>query len=442
MAMASSSPNPAAPAELQQARQLAQAGRIADAEALYRRLLALEPAQLEALNFLGVGALMRGELAGALELFERARQIQPNDPLTLKNLGGAYADAGRMEEGEALLRQAVAAAPDFLAARLTLGQVVDALGRRGEAVQCCFAAIVRAQRRGQWRNQATTPAALREIVPWAIGMVRDHRRQLFSAALAPLQARHGSTAVARVAQALSMYLGDLPITYADPRQRPKFLYIPGLPTTPYLPRERMGWLSQLEAAFAPIREELLQVLAAGPQSLQPFLELRDGAPGEQYLQGSRGKPQWDAFFFYRHGRRYDDNCARCPQTAAALEGLPLMRLREHGPEVCFSVLTPGTRIMPHYGVTNSRVVVHLPLVVPPDCALRVGGEIHAWREGQAVSFDDTFEHEAWNNSDQVRTVLIIDAWNPWLSAEECVAIHDLVLTIGDFNQRCELDAMT
>ncbi len=110
-----------------------------------------------------------------------------------------------------------------------------------------------------------------------------------------------------------------------------------------------------------------------------------------------------------------------------------MRIRDHAPETLFSVLRPGTHILPHRGVTNTRLVTHLPLIVPPDCALRVGGETHVWQTDRCVTFDDTFEHEAWNRSDQTRVVLILDCWNPDLSEAEQAAVTDLVEAIGDYN---------
>ena len=125
-----------------------------------------------------------------------------------------------------------------------------------------------------------------------------------------------------------------------------------------------------------------------------------------------GEPAWNGYYFYRHGARRDENCARCPATSAALDRLPLPQVREHAPEVLFSVFTAGTHLLPHRGVTNTRVVGHLPLLVPEDCALNVGGEIHVWQEGRVVVFDDTYEHEAWNRSQEMRVVLIFDLWNP------------------------------
>jgi aspartate beta-hydroxylase len=191
-----------------------------------------------------------------------------------------------------------------------------------------------------------------------------------------------------------------------------------------------------------IREELRAVLSDMPDDLVPFL----GAPSAEAvaanLLGSSGAQEaaWDAFFFYRHGVRHDAHCARCPRTIDLLDSMALVRIRDHAPETLYSVLRPGTHILPHRGVTNTRLVTHLPLIVPPDCALRVGGETHVWQEGRCVTFDDTFEHEAWNNSEQTRVVLIMDSWNPDLSEAERAAVADLVAAIGDFNRSSETPA--
>jgi aspartate beta-hydroxylase len=155
-------------------------------------------------------------------------------------------------------------------------------------------------------------------------------------------------------------------------------------------------------------------------------------PGDSianYLGGT--KPAWNAFFFYRHGRRYDENHARCPLTSTALESIDLCRIAEHAPEICFSVLAADTHILPHHGVTNARVVMHLPLLVPPGCALQLTAHgARQWHEGQLLMFDDTFEHEAWNRSADARVILLMDCWNPHLSPHERLAITRLVETIA------------
>ena len=85
------------------------------------------------------------------------------------------------------------------------------------------------------------------------------------------------------------------------------------------------------------------------------------------------------------------------------------------------MLQPHTRIPAHTGIANFRLVVHLPLIVPPDCGFRVGAETRQWRIGEAWVFDDTIEHEAWNDSDQTRIIFICDVWSPRLSQEERAA---------------------
>jgi aspartyl/asparaginyl beta-hydroxylase (cupin superfamily) len=86
--------------------------------------------------------------------------------------------------------------------------------------------------------------------------------------------------------------------------------------------------------------------------------------------------------------------------------------------VLFSLLRPGAHIPAHHGFLNTRLIVHLPLIVPPGCRFRVGNQTREWVEGRAWVFDDTIEHEAWNDSDRLRVVMIFDHWHPQLSVAE------------------------
>jgi aspartyl/asparaginyl beta-hydroxylase (cupin superfamily) len=129
-------------------------------------------------------------------------------------------------------------------------------------------------------------------------------------------------------------------------------------------------------------------------------------------------PAWSALHLWKDGERIDAACARAPRTAEIVESLPLAGIPGRAPTVFFSILQAGQHIPPHTGVTNTRTIIHLPLIVPPGCTFRVGGETREWREGQAFAFDDTIEHEAWNRSDKDRAVLILDCWNPHLSDHE------------------------
>ena len=367
---------------------------------------------------------------------QRAAALPEVDPECLCNLGLAFVATNRMDDALTTFSRCLDSAPRFFRGRLHLARVMELLGEKDEAVTHYYAALLHAQEQGRWLNDATTAPGLRDMVKHATGVVRSERKRVFDAVLEPYRARHGASEMARVTKALLGYLGEIPVDYPDPRQRPKFLYFPDLPTTPFFERKLSPWYAKLEDNFDAIRTELHALLEAN-DALQPFLQFHPDQDIKEYLGGVE-KPVWDAFFFYRHGQRFDENCARCPRTAALLDSLPtLARVRDHAPEVCFSVLTPGTHILPHRGVTNTRVVTHFPLVVPDNCALNVGGEEHVWQEGRCVTFDDTFEHEAWNRSERTRVVMLIDTWNPHLTHAECEAVKDLVETIGDFNRQAE-----
>jgi aspartyl/asparaginyl beta-hydroxylase (cupin superfamily) len=127
-----------------------------------------------------------------------------------------------------------------------------------------------------------------------------------------------------------------------------------------------------------------------------------------------------------------EHLARCPKTAAALRRLPLADLPGYAPTAFFSILDARTQIPAHTGVTNTRLIVHLPLVIPGACRFRVGSETREWRGGEAWVFDDTIEHEAWNDSDVPRAILIFDIWHPELSAAERDLVRTAVPGIRDY----------
>ena len=254
----------------------------------------------------------------------------------------------------------------------------------------------------------------------------------FHGAFDELRRQHGASELARVDRALAGYLRDWDSTPADDRQRPKFFFFPGLPNTPYHDPDLQPWAGQLRAAYPEIRAEAIRVLrrsAGCPTSSLTRLEVED------YVGGDGAAPSWEAFFFYRRGQRFDASHRRCPDTSRVLESIELCRIADQAPEILFSVLKPGSHIKAHHGVTNVRLVMHLPLVVPRDCALNLvdRGE-HRWQEGRMVMFDDTFLHEAWNRSDQTRIVLLMDCWNPHLTSVEKVAVKQLIEAIGGLHE--------
>jgi aspartate beta-hydroxylase len=418
---------------LQRARATAKAGRYDEADTAFQSVLAHDPDHLEALNYLAQRALLGGQAAQAAAMFERATARNTDSADLWKNLGFARFAAGQTDAAAAALGRAIELDPKAHRARLFLGQIHEDAGRMREAAMQYFGAIIAAQERGLWRDEATTPPAMRERVLRAMDFVDRHRRAIFSEVLEPLRAAHGEAALTRARRCLDIYLGAVKADYPDPRQQPKFLYFPDLPAPTFFDRKLFPWYAALEQGVGVIRAELEAVLREG-RDVVPFLGTNSLDRVGSLLAGAQTPPAWDGFFFYRHGERYDENCRRGPRTAAILDSLPLVRIREHAPEICFSVLTPGSHILLHRGVTNTRLVTHLPLIVPDNCAIVVGGEKHEWREGECFSFDDTFEHEAWNRSASTRVVMLIDCWNPYLTEIEREAVTLLVGAIGDFNR--------
>ena len=215
---------------------------------------------------------------------------------------------------------------------------------------------------------------------------------------------------------------------------PTSFFYPGLPAIEFFDREDFPWLPGLEAATATIQAELAAVLANPDQDngLEPYVQIEEGQPLMQWA-GLNHSASWSAFHFSFYGLRNERNCAACPRTAALLESLPQPRIAGRSPAGMFSVLAPRTHIPPHTGVSNTRLLCHLPLIVPPGCAFRVGSLTREWSVGEGFVFDDTIEHEAWNRSDHQRVVMIFDVWHPHLSADERVLITQVMTALDRFN---------
>ena len=199
------------------------------------------------------------------------------------------------------------------------------------------------------------------------------------------------------------------------------LHYPFLPADEFFDRGHFPWFAALEAEAGAIRAELDALLKEPGDAIRPYVRMEPGSPENKWTSLD-GSLDWSACFLWEYGVPNAAVIERCPETARVLESLPLARIPGRAPNAFFSVLRPRSRIPAHTGVTNTRAIVHLALDVPPGCGFRVGGDTREWVEGKAFAFDDTIEHEAWNESDARRAVLIIDAWNPHLSERECAAI--------------------
>ena len=427
--MSSGPLSPAAASKLLRAAEAEHTGQLVSAELLYLQVLRECPSHVGSMERLARLAMQRGDPRRAAEFLQPVVAGDPADVAAAIDLAVALVNSDRSEDAASVLEATVAAVPAAPTAWLLLGRIRESLDDDLGALKAWYQAVTRAQRAGQWVDEATTPASLVDVVEHAIEKVHVGRRALFFGAFEGLRQQYGAAELRRVDRALTGYLRDWNATPRDPRQRPKFFYFPDLPDDPYHDPFLQPWAERLQAAFPEVRAEALNVIEQD-RRLPDFIEVPEGVrPG--HLAGPAVHPSWEALFFYRRGRRFDVNHERCPRTSAILESIELCRIAEQAPEILFSVLRPGTHILPHHGVSNVRLVMHLPLIVPRDCALNlVGVGEHHWQEGRLVMFDDTFSHEAWNRSDETRVVLLMDCWNPHLGAVEKLAVARLIEAIS------------
>ncbi len=408
-------------------------GELAAARSLYEQILSIDPRHVEALSFIAMSLLYEGEARRSVQMLEQAVFAGPDNANLYKNLGIAYRATGNAQGALKAFERAAALKPDLVAALLNHGALLAELGRHDEALSSYMRGFEAAEANGLFLDVAAIPAGIRTLAEKAMLALREARLEVFHRALAPIERAHGRPALERVWHCLESYLGLRPPITLPQLQRPTFMSFPGLPARAWYEREEFAWMPEMERHTGEIREELLAVLAQD-QGFRPFVEMPETHPGASYWRELNHSPSWNAFFFYRDGEAYTDNQARCPKTIAALDAAPLNRVADHSPESLYSILTPGAHIPPHTGVINVRLVVHLPLIVPPDCGIRVGSETRGWTEGQCIAFDDTYEHEAWNKSKQTRVVMIFDVWNPALTLPEREGMRLAIEELGRFNR--------
>ena len=191
----------------------------------------------------------------------------------------------------------------------------------------------------------------------------------------------------------------------------------------FFERQEFEWSEGVEAATGAIQAELAALVRDG-QAFAPYVRSipDQPAPANHLLDN----PDWGAVHLFEGGLPHPVHATRCPATMAALSLAPQPAIGTRSPMALFSRLKPGTHIRPHHGVFNTRLICHLPLVVPPGCGIRVGADTREWRVGELTIFDDSFEHEAWNRGDSDRVVLLFEIWRPDIAAEERAALTALL----------------
>jgi aspartyl/asparaginyl beta-hydroxylase (cupin superfamily) len=370
----------------------------------------------------GTAALDKGDALTARRYFESILDAGVGDARTSILLAIACQKLGDMPALHRAIDQALAFDPRNLHALLMKGDRLAATGNARAAAQFYGAAVTLAS---QVQN---LPPVLVDYVRRAAesrdrihAHIEQHLRK--GVASAGFDERTSSR---RFVQSMEMLAGRKQLF----TQQPRAYYFPELPQIQFYPREQFPWLDAIEAATDEISAELAGVLARN-QGLEPYIQSSGDVPfGDRH--SLLNSLDWSAFFLYKNGRLIEENAAQCPKTMAALERVPFPRVKDRDPMALFSVLKPGVRIAPHHGFLNTRLICHLPLVVPPGCFLRVGNDTREFRKGQAWVFDDSIEHEAWNSSNEPRVILIFDIWRPELSEEERALVAALLEAVDSY----------
>jgi aspartate beta-hydroxylase len=396
------------------ARELRGAGRADEATKLLQQFLGSEPGHAAGWNLLGLIQLDLGSAGDAVASFTRAVQADPAPPLWL-NLSRAQQAVGDRAAALESIDAALARDSFYLPALLAKGAALRSAGREAEALE-----IYRPLLDGI-SDTSSLPAAVVAQLEEARSFVRAEGERQFRAAekmLAKVAADFPDADMRRLSAYAEQRTGKRKVY----QQQPTGPHFPYLPAIEFFDRSLFPWFERLEAHTSEIRAELLSLWSEDDPDFRPYVTYEPWMPVNQWSELNHSR-RWSAWFFWEDGVRNDAAFARCPKTAAALGEVPLLDIPGKGPTAMFSMLEPRTRIPAHTGTTNARVTVHLPLVVPDGCGFRVGAETREWREGECWAFDDTIEHEAWNDSDQPRAILILDAWNPFLTEAEKAAVR-------------------
>jgi aspartyl/asparaginyl beta-hydroxylase (cupin superfamily) len=365
-------------------------------------------------------AAASGNMPRAIELLEQAGDANPSQPQLWLKLAALRRASGQPARAlEAVNRALALAELDFIALTMK-ASLIEKLSpeEAGEAWANALAQRPPGDIPPQLADALARGEAIRD------GWIAEREKRL-AVATAQIVAKAEPGEAARIARFCSNVLRKTRPYHSEPTH---FAY-PGLAEREFHPRGEHPWLGDVEAATETIAAELNVVMSAERAELVPYIQYDEHQAMAQWRDLNQSR-DWTAIHLLRNGKRVEANARHCPATMALLDRLPQPDIPGAGPNAMFSLLAPNTTIPPHVGVNNSRLVCHLPLIVPEGCWFRVGAELRLWERGQAFLFDDTIEHEAANPTDLLRVVFIFDVWNPALSEVERDAVRRVIGTEG------------
>lgn len=373
---------------LQQAVAALQGGIPGQARAILEPLINQGVNNAAVWGVLALACRDQDDMKSAVEAADRSLSIEPRNPRAIIVKGDAYFKAGDHQAAAAFYRDALNYIP--AQAQLAPDMAVD---------------VERAQERLE-------------------SLAQDFTRHLNDKVGEFIDSAKGDTT--RMQQAVDLLQGKRQIFYPQPKQ----IYFPGLPLMEFAEAADFDWIPTVEAAFEDILEEA-RTLQREQAEFGAYLKSDDSRPAYD-VHGLQDNADWGAFYLWYNGEPVPENQARCPKTTAVMESVPLVFSGRRCPNVLFSRLKAGAKIPPHNGMINTRLICHLSLIIPNDCGFRVGNDVREWEPGKVFLFDDTIEHEAWNNSNEDRIVLIFEVWKPELSKEEQGLVTRLLEAVDEY----------
>jgi aspartyl/asparaginyl beta-hydroxylase (cupin superfamily) len=368
----------------EQADRAAAAGDFKSARAMRERVIEAGRGSKDLWIKLSAMCKASGDLHGALAAIDRALQVSPLDFQALLARAVILDNLGDPNAGE------------------EYGNALAQIHPNEEIPAPWQAAVAHArQRRDEWR-----------------GKVQQHLKKALPGDLSPLERTRAERLISNRARITRQY-----------HQEPSDFHFPGMPEVEFYDPGLFSGLGDLEAATVDIRAEFDALIAAEAAEMVPYIQYPERVPLRQWKELNFNR-KWTAIHLLKNGKKVETNARHCPKTMEVIAQLDQPRVPGASPNAMFSLLAPRTRIPPHTGVANTRLVCHLPLIVPPKCGFRCGATTVEWHVGKTFVFDDTIEHEAWNDSDELRVVLIVDLWAPSLAEGDRRAVAAVIGASG------------
>ncbi len=378
------------------------------------------------LNAEAMAAMGRRDLARAQDLLQNAVAQMPSFEAAWLNLAGVQR---ALKAPEAALHSANAAIklnPRSFMGLLIKASLLEAAGDEVGAASTYGAAITVAP------PFHTLSAATQRALEHGRGVNDRFADRLYDSVKAQIDAILGSVIseeTTRINKFIDISLGRARRQNSEGEtyfQNPSHFFYPDLQYTEFFDNKNFPWISNIEHNTDIVLEELQSVLS---QHFPPYIQYDEGLPIDQWASLNHSE-RWGAFHLIANGEAHAENFQQCPRTCELIAQAPQPNIARNAPNAMFSRLRPKTRIPPHCGIANIRLVFHLPLIIPEGCGFRVGSQTRNWKVGQAWVFDDTIEHEAWNESDEDRYIFMMDVWHPNLSDLERHCISTIIAAIS------------